>query len=97
MAAVSHLDGVERTKKSFVNPLLSSRDLEDGELQSASKSDGGNLLGPAAADGDVLFVGQKSGKVTRDEARALHTMLRMQQELFAESRQKMQQAAAPIT
>ena len=92
MAAVSHLDGVEHTKKSFVNPLLSSRDLEDGELQSASKNDGGNLLGPAAADGDVLFVGQKSGKVTRDEARALHTMLRMQQEQYAKQREAQERA-----
>ena len=77
-----------------VNPLLASQDLEDGgrpvsKVANRDSGIGGNLLATpdhrdnTGAGGDILFAGQKSDKVTRDEARALHTMLRIQQEQYA--------------
>lgn len=82
MVGVSHI-GPSGSKDSaqprmFANPLLNSKDLEGGESLAASES-GGKLL---MAD-EKLFVGQKREKVTRDEARALHTMLLIQQERYA--------------
>ncbi len=88
MVASSDMAGVsdgqpQNAAVRVVNPLLASIDLEDGEK--GSSADGGNLL--ADKDSNVLFVGQKSDRVTREEARALHTMLLLQQEQYAQQRE----------
>ena len=89
MAGVSH----HRSKDSSIrvaNPLLNSTDLEDGEQ--GSTEDGGKLL--ADKGPNVLFVGQKSDKVSREEARALHTMLLLQQEQYAQQREAQERTRA---
>ena len=89
MAAVAHIQSNARSKDTAVrvrNPLLESLDLE-GDKKKVSSGDGGNLLA-GAAEADVMFAGQKSDRLTRDEARALHTMLRLQQEQYAKQREE---------
>ena len=93
MAAVAHIGARSRdTAVRVKNPLLESPDLED-DAKKGSSGDGGNLLA-GTAESDVLFAGQKSDRVTRDEARALHTMLRLQQEQYAKQREEEQRKLA---